>query len=191
MKTDETAQTYFSTSQAAKILGLSVGTIQRMVKNGVFKAYVTQGGHRRILSSSLNKFCAEQGFSAPQAQQHKSLICILHDSAHVDESLVQMNQWPGVKIITHPLDLMRVNDTIGNLFIDARISWLHASPLQLNGNLAKNAKIVIYNSTQLPKDSALKQTPGISLFEGDLSADLIRGYQLGSAAPRPKGESNA
>jgi excisionase family DNA binding protein len=43
---------YFSTSQAAKVLGLSVGTVQRMVQNGVFKAFVTHVGHRRIMSTS-------------------------------------------------------------------------------------------------------------------------------------------
>ncbi|MBP6277719.1 MAG: helix-turn-helix domain-containing protein [Limnohabitans sp.] len=55
-------QTYFSTSQAAKMLSLSVGTIQRMVGNGVFKAYVTQGGHRRILSSSLTNIANNKAF---------------------------------------------------------------------------------------------------------------------------------
>lgn len=181
MKTDQTAQTYFSTSQAAKILGLSVGTIQRMVENGVFKAYITQGGHRRILSSSLIRFCTEQGFNTPQLPIDKALICVLHDSAHVDESLVQMSQWPGVKVITHPLDLMGLHDTIGALFMDARIAWLHDGPLHLQGNMSENTRVVIYNSGALPQSSPLRKTPDVSLFEQDISADLIRGYQLGSA----------
>ncbi len=42
------------TTQAAMMLSLSVGTILRMLENGVFKAYITQIGRRRILSSSLN-----------------------------------------------------------------------------------------------------------------------------------------
>ena len=63
MKTPQNNQTYVSTSQAAKMLGLSVGTVQRMVQNGVFKAFVTHGGHRRILSTSLQDYCTQQGLS--------------------------------------------------------------------------------------------------------------------------------
>lgn len=170
---------YFSTSQVARILGLSVGTVQRMVENGVFKAFVTQGGHRRILASSLSRFCSEQGFASPELPHDKPLICILHDSAHVDEALVQMSQWPGIKVITHPLDLMGLHDTISALFIDARISWLHDAPLHLQGNMADNAQVIAYNSGQMPALSALHDTPSITLIETDISADLVRGYQLG------------
>ena len=56
-------QIYVSTSQAAKTLGLSVGTVQRMVQSGVFKAFVTHGGHRRILSESVVDYCKGQGFN--------------------------------------------------------------------------------------------------------------------------------
>ena len=56
MKTDKLSPAYFSTSEVAKVLSLSVGTVQRMVEHGVFKAFVTQGGHRRILASSLDEF---------------------------------------------------------------------------------------------------------------------------------------
>ena len=48
MKYDKTASRYLSTTQAAQRLGLSVGTVQRMVESGVLQAYTTQGGHRRI-----------------------------------------------------------------------------------------------------------------------------------------------
>lgn len=170
---------YYSTSQVARILGLSVGTVQRMVENGVFKAFVTQGGHRRILASSLSRFCTEQGFASPELPHDRPLICILHDSAHVDEALVQMSQWPGIKVITHPLDLMGLHDTIGALFIDARIGWLHDAPLHLQGNMADNAHVIAYNSGQMPSLSALNDTPSITLIENDISADLVRGYQLG------------
>jgi excisionase family DNA binding protein len=61
MKNSSINQAYFSTSQAAKILGLSVGTVQRMVENGIFKAYVTQGGHRRIPVSYTHLRAHETG----------------------------------------------------------------------------------------------------------------------------------
>ncbi len=39
---------YCSTTYAAKVLGLSVGTVQRLVETNALSAWKTQGGHRRI-----------------------------------------------------------------------------------------------------------------------------------------------
>ena len=191
MKSSNINQAYLSTSQAAKVLGLSVGTIQRMVENGIFKAYVTQGGHRRILSSSFTQYCKQQGFSSPQATSEKPLICILHDSTHQPPALLQLGHWNHVKVITHPLDLMGIQQAAGVFFIDARIPWLHTAPLHLQDNLMQNAHIVVYNSGQLPTNSPLHLARQLHLFEGDISTDLVYGFMLGSAqalgtdTPRP------
>ena len=181
MKDENFAQTYFSTSQTAKILGLSVGTVQRMVESGVFKAFVTQGGHRRILSSSLNQFCQAQGFTSPQAEQDTPLICILHASDKINSTVTQLSHWSNVKVITQPLDLMGLHRTIGALFIDARMTWIHVSPMHLQDTAARDAHIVIYNSAQLPPTSALQAANRISLFDGDISTDLVFGYLLGNS----------
>ena len=68
-------QAYVSTSQAAKMLGLSVGTVQRMVQKGIFKAFITHGGHRRILSTSLQDYFKAQGFA-----QAEDFFIYLRDS---------------------------------------------------------------------------------------------------------------
>ncbi|MCH8493533.1 MAG: response regulator [Idiomarina sp.] len=44
---------YISTSAAAKLLGVSVGTVQQMVENGELTAWKTAGGHRRIDKQSV------------------------------------------------------------------------------------------------------------------------------------------
>lgn len=181
MKSSNLHPAYFSTSQAAKMLGLSVGTVQRMVENGIFKAFVTQGGHRRILSSSLNQYCKQQGFQTLPAVTDKPLVCVLHDSQQVPPALEQMDHWEHVKVITHPLDLMGIHQTVGAFFIDARIPWLHTAPMHLQDNLMQNAHIVVYNSAHLPASSPLHLAKKIDLFEGDISTDLVYGYLLGSA----------
>ncbi len=181
MKKENFSQTYFSTSQAAKILGLSVGTVQRMVETGVFKAFVTLGGHRRILSSSLQQFCQDQGFASPQPVNGTPLVCILHASDQINSTLAQLSHWADVKVITQPLDLMGVHRAIGALFIDARMAWVHASPMHLQDTAARDAHIVIYNSSELPTASALHAANHVSLFEGDISTDLVFGYLLGSS----------
>ena len=178
MKNTQINQAYFSTSQAAKMLGLSVGTVQRMVENGVFKAFVTQGGHRRILSSSLNQYCKQKGFPGLQSSSDAPWVCVLHDSQHLPPALEKMNHWEHVKVITHPLDLMGIHQAVGVFFIDARIPWLHTTPLHLQDNLMQNAHIVVYNSGQLPTSSPLHLARKLNLFEGDISTDLVDGYLL-------------
>jgi hypothetical protein len=156
-----------------------------MVETGVFKAFVTQGGHRRILSSSLSQFCQAQGFASPSVQQGTPMVCILHASDQMTSSLAQMSHWDDVKVITQPLDLMGLKRPISALFIDARIAWIHGSPMHLEDTTARDAHIVIYNSAQLPPASALHAANHVSLFNGDISTDLVFGYLLGSSREHP------
>ena len=44
---------YCGTSYAAKLLGMSVGTVQGLVEKNELKAWKTQGGHRRISLQSI------------------------------------------------------------------------------------------------------------------------------------------
>jgi excisionase family DNA binding protein len=47
---------YCGTSYAAKLLKLSVGTIQNLVESNALKAWRTQGGHRRISLQSIHEY---------------------------------------------------------------------------------------------------------------------------------------
>jgi excisionase family DNA binding protein len=175
-------QIYVSTSQAAKTLGLSVGTVQRMVQSGVFKAFVTHGGHRRILSESVMDYCKGQGFNLlyplPEAHPGRSLVCVLHDGEHLSQALDTLAHWPHIKVMTHPLDLIDITQNVDAFFMDARIPWLHTSAMHLQNARMQQAHIVIYNCTCLPDSSTLHQAPHLSLFEGDISTDLVDGYLL-------------
>ena len=55
MKTVTPETEYLSTRQSAKILQVSLGTVQKMVELGELIAWKTRGGHRRILASSLEQ----------------------------------------------------------------------------------------------------------------------------------------
>jgi len=46
---------YLSTRQSAKVLQVSLGTVQKMVELGELIAWKTRGGHRRILATSLDQ----------------------------------------------------------------------------------------------------------------------------------------
>jgi excisionase family DNA binding protein len=47
---------YCGTSYAAKMLGISVGTVQGLVEKNDLKAWKTQGGHRRISLQSIQEY---------------------------------------------------------------------------------------------------------------------------------------
>lgn len=62
----ETAE-FLTSSQAAKRLGLSMATIQKLVDNNILQAWKTFGGHRRIsLTSVLNYQSANNFAEAPR-----------------------------------------------------------------------------------------------------------------------------
>jgi len=47
---------FLSTRQVAEMVSLSLGTVQKMVDEGEFKFFITRGGHRRILASSVKSY---------------------------------------------------------------------------------------------------------------------------------------
>ncbi|UCV11217.1 helix-turn-helix domain-containing protein [Dechloromonas denitrificans] len=64
MKTNPTIPATCSTSEAAKILGISVRAAQLWVENGLLQAWKTPGGHRRILRNSLAQLVEQQKIPA-------------------------------------------------------------------------------------------------------------------------------
>ncbi len=55
-QTPDTPEDYCGTTYAAKLLGLSVGTIQTLVEKNELQAWKTQGGHRRISMPSIREY---------------------------------------------------------------------------------------------------------------------------------------
>jgi excisionase family DNA binding protein len=52
-----------TTRQAAKLMGISVTSVQKLVDRGDFEAWVTAGGHRRIASESIQKVIISRSIS--------------------------------------------------------------------------------------------------------------------------------
>ena len=53
---DQQKPEFYTTREAAVKLGLSLGTVQKMVETGALSAWKTSGGHRRVLASSLSSY---------------------------------------------------------------------------------------------------------------------------------------
>lgn len=58
---DFSSEDYCGTSYAAKLLGLSVATVQSLVEKGEIDAWKTLGGHRRIALQSINSYLNRHG----------------------------------------------------------------------------------------------------------------------------------
>ncbi len=66
-----------STTYAAKLLGVSVGTIQIMVEKKELNAWKTRGGHRRISISSVYAFMRKQGGPLPLLEMRTNVLGVL------------------------------------------------------------------------------------------------------------------
>jgi len=51
---------FYSSREAAELLGVAVSTVQLWTNNGLLKAWTTAGGHRRIDRNSVEKILSEQ-----------------------------------------------------------------------------------------------------------------------------------
>lgn len=75
-------ENYCSTTHAARLLGLSVGTIQTLVEKNELQAWKTQGGHRRISLPSILQYQRRQNMpqiTATKADQRLKVLAVDDD----------------------------------------------------------------------------------------------------------------
>lgn len=77
------------TLHAAKLLGLSVGTVQALVERGELKAWKTKGGHRRIYMDSVKDFQLANGLKVAHSPSSSPLRLLVVDDDPVFLTLVK------------------------------------------------------------------------------------------------------
>ena len=71
---------FYSTREAAEKLGLSLGTVQKMVETGALSAWKTAGGHRRVIASSVISYMnARESNMRPVRNQRLSVLVVEDD----------------------------------------------------------------------------------------------------------------
>ena len=75
--THDTLEDYCGTTYAAKLLGLSVGTIQTLVEKNELQAWKTQGGHRRISMPSIREYQRKHNMLMSPAENRESRLKVL------------------------------------------------------------------------------------------------------------------
>jgi len=110
----ESKRLYCSTSQAAKMLGVSLGTAQNMVEEGVLDAWKTSGGHRRIKRESVMAMLARRGGAqgVPASNEGGLSVLIAEDDADLQKLYRKtMEGWElplSIEIVSNGFDALLV-----------------------------------------------------------------------------------
>lgn len=86
----ESPESYCGTSYAARLLGLSVGTIQSLVELNELQAWKTQGGHRRISIASIKEYQKKVDMPAmlPDVEFKRLRVLLVEDDPITREMLL-------------------------------------------------------------------------------------------------------
>lgn len=87
---------YCGTSYAAKMLGISVGTVQSLVEKNELKAWKTHGGHRRISLQSVQDYQRRHNLIAPNLMhgQERLRVLVVEDDPMTRLALqAQFDKW--------------------------------------------------------------------------------------------------
>jgi excisionase family DNA binding protein len=81
---------FCGTSYAAKLLGMSVATVQALVERGEIEAWKTRGGHRRISMRSINQYIRDNQPASQFADSEASTslsVLVVEDDENTRELL--------------------------------------------------------------------------------------------------------
>ncbi|MDZ4100986.1 MAG: response regulator [Hydrogenophaga sp.] len=83
---------YCGTFYAAKLLGLSVGTVQSMVERGELEGWKTKGGHRRISMKAIHAYQEEHGLKPAHMSVSDPFVRVLvvDDDEHTREMMTNL-----------------------------------------------------------------------------------------------------
>lgn len=88
---------YLGTTEVARILGLSVATVQSLVERGEIEAWKTQGGHRRILRRSVEEYQQRSNPAAaggaPERRDRLQVLVVEDDEATRELYRELFEQW--------------------------------------------------------------------------------------------------
>lgn len=88
---------YCGTTYAAKLLGLSVATVQSLVERGEIPAWKTLGGHRRLSLRALNTYLMKHSPHVAQAdpdpRQRLSVLVVEDETLTRELYLAHFDEW--------------------------------------------------------------------------------------------------
>lgn len=180
---------YCSTTQAAKLLGISVGTVQQLVENGTLQAWKTAGGHRRILLTSVETLLStkdtETQVNTIPNQKPLSLYIVEDDPLLLKsyQKLIEKTQLP---VICEPFDngldaMLKIGSNFPDvLFLDLEVPFIDGFEMlkrlqKISVNKSKHI-LVITGLTDSEILVSNAQQHNITLLKKPVNPAFIEGY---------------
>jgi excisionase family DNA binding protein len=177
-----------TTSEAARLLGVSNTTVQVMVERGELRAWKTRGGHRRIDRASIDALRAARAAGEAARSQDASVATVLvveDDPAARDRLAAALSQW------TMPVRLLWAADAFDGLVQierhrpDVLVTDLRASPMDGFTFLRRLRAMPEYRTMAIVVSTALDAIDlaahgglpaGIARYGKPLPLDTLRGF---------------
>lgn len=104
--TSDAEDTYCSTREAARLLGVSLGTVQNMVERGTLQAWKTAGGHRRVSMRAIEAYLQQRQpqYQAPPSSRRLKILIVEDDVFFQEQYRLTIASWD------LPLDIKIVGD---------------------------------------------------------------------------------
>ena len=185
---DQSNEPYCSTSQAAKMLGVSLGTVQNMVEEGVLDAWKTSGGHRRIKRESVMALLAKRGSAqvGPATGEGGLSVLIAEDDAFLQKLYRKtMESWGlplSIEIVGNGFDaLMVVGQRVPDvLIVDLIMPGMEGFELvrALHGNPALAATDIVVVSSMSREDIAKRGVlpPDVPIYGKPVPFHELHGF---------------
>lgn len=140
---------YISTGEASKILGISKGAIQSLVDLGKLRGWKTQGGHRRILNSSIQEYLRNHNV-LDSSIEHIN-IAVLDESNIFQDKLNKLDQKINVTVTYCTSAFELVTHIIKNAPVLCIVSGANSNPSEIkliheviNNSIKKNTMYIFF-----------------------------------------------
>ncbi len=141
---------YYSTVDAAKLLGVSVRTVQLWVESGALEAWKTAGGHRRIVASSVDDYIENRQTTTENDKGRKSVLVV------EDNPTVSKFYEAAIKSWNLPVDVIVKNDGFEGLVeIGRKVPDLVISDVYMPGMDGLQMIRSMYKSQLLSSDQII------------------------------------
>ena len=151
---------FCGTTEVARMLGLSVGTIQTLVERQELQAWKTRGGHRRISLASVHEY-QRRNHSMALGGGGKERIMWVHESgAHRQKLISTLGRW-GIKLQIDWFENMvealmgLQNLRPGLVVLDLKSSVAEAQPFIRHVHMHSDFRtmtLLVLSSSKLPED---------------------------------------